>query len=81
MALNTRKLQCRSASAQQLTISQPGKFDEAFKAKFPRTYSAVAVSSTSGIKEDPESDGFDISQIEEGEIVDEDRIKSTGKKP
>jgi len=79
LALNTRKLQCRSASAQQLTISQPGKFDEAFKAKFPRTYSAVAVSSTGNdIKEDPESDGFDISQIEEGEIVDEEKVKSTG---
>lgn len=54
-----RKLQCRSASAHQLSSQNSGKFDDAFKAKFSRTHSAVAPT-----KEDVD-DGFDIEQFQE----------------
>ena len=72
----TRKLQCRSASAHQLTINKPGnnKFDDAFKSKFPRTYSAAAVVCS---KENMTSDGFDISQLEQ-DIVEEGEVRSAG---
>ena len=66
-------MQCRSASAHQLTINKPGKFDDAFKSKFPRTYSAAAVGCS---KENLSSDGFDISQLEHDII--EEGVRSAG---
>jgi len=55
------ELQCRSASAHQLSTATPAKFDDTLKSKFQRTYSAAAT-----LKEDTISDGFDISQLQDG---------------